>query len=170
MCMYTYFIGYHRTGNFCGRDIFALVNILYTIFLTATAHWSTVYLIHEPCLQYNKNFHRTITSSVVFVCSCQVEFLSSDWHVQVQLKSSLQELFSERRQLQQDSENTKSKCARFESIARRMKEQNEVLCERVREKQAFQLLRGREGGREKAWVEWLVDEELCQCVYTSPST
>ena len=70
--------------------------------------------------------------------------------MQVQLKSSLQELFSERRQLQQDSENTKSKCARFESIARRMKEQNEVLCERVREKQAFQLLRGREGGREKA--------------------
>ena len=50
---------------------------------------------------------------------------------QVQLKGSLQELFSERRQLLQDMENTHSKCNRFENIARKLKEQNEVLCERV---------------------------------------
>jgi hypothetical protein len=51
--------------------------------------------------------------------------------VQVQLKGSLQELFSERRQLQQDMENTRSKSLRFETLAKQFKEQNEVLCERV---------------------------------------
>ena len=50
---------------------------------------------------------------------------------QVQLKGSLQELFSERRQLQQDMENTRTKCLRFETLAKQFKEQNEVLCERV---------------------------------------
>lgn len=61
-------------------------------------------------------------------------------HVQVQLKGSLQELFSERRQLQQEMENTKSRCIRFENIARRLKEQNEVLSERVRENWAMAVV------------------------------
>ena len=68
-------------------------------------------------------------------------------HSQVQLKGSLQELFSERRQLQQDVESAKSNCARFESIARRLKEQNEVLCERVRDGE----MGGGEIGRGKSW-------------------
>ena len=61
---------------------------------------------------------------------------------QVQLKGSLQELFSERRQLQQEVEGASNRCGRFETIARRLKEQNEVLCERVSRG-------GREGGRER---------------------
>ena len=60
----------------------------------------------------------------------------------MQLKSSLQELIAERRKLQQNVENTKSKCARFEGIARKLKDQNEVLCERV----SVSLVGGCEGG------------------------
>ena len=79
---------------------------------------------------------RACVSVSVCVCVCVC--------VQVQLKGSLQELLSERRQLHRDMESTRSKCIRFESIARRLKEQNEVLCERVRE-----IERGRERERER---------------------